>query len=113
MRKQQLKLLANIVAVYTLATIFPLIETSGMMQVILFGMVLWLINLLLRPLLLLITLPINILTLGVFTLLVNTWLIMITDVFIRGVKIGGFWPAFALAAVIIVINHALKKLLLD
>ncbi|WP_089284739.1 phage holin family protein [Anaerovirgula multivorans] len=113
MKKQQLKLLANIIAVYMMTMIFPLIEASGIMQIILFGVVLWLMNLFLRPLLLLITLPINILTLGVFTLLVNTWLIMMTNILIIGVKIGGFWPSLILAAAIIVINHSLKKLFLE
>lgn len=113
MKKQQLKLLANIIAVYTMTTIFPIIEASGVMQIILFGVVLWLMNLFLRPVLLLITLPINILTLGIFTLIVNTWLIMMTNILIIGVKVSGFWPSFTLAAVIIAINYALKKLFLE
>ncbi|SET17442.1 putative membrane protein [Natronincola peptidivorans] len=110
MQRQQLKLLANILGVYLMATVFSFIEASGITQIILFGVILWLINLILRPLLLLITLPINMITLGIFTLVINTWMIMLADTIMRGVHISGFWLSLLLAMLIMALNRGLKKL---
>ncbi|ABR50035.1 membrane protein [Alkaliphilus metalliredigens QYMF] len=111
MKKQQLKLLANMVSVYIMTDVLSLIESSGVVQIIIFSLLLWLVSLLLRPLLLLITLPINLLTLGIFSLVINTWMIMLTDRFIKGIHVPGFWIAFILAVMIMISNYALKKLL--
>lgn len=110
MHKQGLKLLANIISVYLMSTVFSFIEAREILYIITFSFVLWLLSLILRPLLLLIFFPINILTLGIFSLLINTWMIMLTDTLIKGVHIPGFWLSFTLAVIIMMFNNVLKKL---
>ena len=57
-------------------------------------LILALLNALIRPILLILTLPINILTLGLFTLVINGLLFYFVASFVRGFDIPGFWPAF-------------------
>lgn len=59
-----------------------------------------LVNLTIRPILILITLPINILTLGLFTFVINAVLLLLISYLIDGFTIDGFWPAFFLALIL-------------
>ncbi|MGE4284948.1 MAG: phage holin family protein [Clostridia bacterium] len=111
MKKQGLKLLANLLGIYIMTSVFSLIEAHGLVPLAVFAVVLWFIYVLLRPLLLLVALPINILTLGIFSLVINAWLIMLTDVIVRGIYIDGFGISFVLAILIMIINFVLKKTL--
>ena len=58
------------------------------------ALVLGLINTLIRPLLLLVTLPLNILTLGLLTLVINALMFWFATVFFEGFRVAGFWSAF-------------------
>lgn len=58
------------------------------------ALVLALLNALIRPILLILTLPINILTLGLFTLVINGLMFYFVASFVRGFDISGFWSAF-------------------
>ncbi len=109
MEKQLAKLFVSILSLYIITNIFHFANATGIAPVILFAVVLWLINLLIRPLLLLIVLPINIITLGIFTLVVNTWMIMLVDKLVKGITIPNFWVAFMLAILIKVFNRLFKK----
>lgn len=74
------------------------------------GLILLIVNMLLKPLLLLITLPFSILTLGLFSFVVNAWTIMIADSFVTGVLIGGFLNSLLAAFIIVVIHHLLRDM---
>jgi putative membrane protein len=58
------------------------------------AVVLGVLNALIRPVLLLLTLPINFLTLGLFTLVINGLLFWLTSTVVKGFFVEGFWPAF-------------------
>lgn len=104
MRKLVIKIVANVAAFYCAAQIFPAIHTDSPETGLWAGLILAGVNLLIRPLLFLITLPINFVTLGLFTLIVNTWTVMLTDTFLGSLQIPGFWLAFATALIVSVIN---------
>jgi putative membrane protein len=74
------------------------------------GVVLLLVNLILRPILLLITLPFSLLTLGFFSFIVNAWTIMIADYFVTGISMGGFINSLLAAFIIVIINHLLMDI---
>lgn len=67
-------------------------------------LVIGLLNIFLKPLLLFLTLPINILTLGLFTFVVNAVLLYIATLFVPGFKIDSFVTAIVAAFVIAIIN---------
>jgi putative membrane protein len=108
MRKLLLKLLANMVAFYCAAKLFPAIHLDNMETVVWAGLILGVVNLLLRPLLFLITLPVNLLTLGLFSLVLNTWMVMLTDKLLAGLQIPGFLLALATAVIIAICNMMMQ-----
>ena len=67
--------------------------TEGLVTVLGASAVLGLLNLLLKPFLLLVTLPINIMTLGLFTLVINGGVLALTSLLVKGLEVSGFWPA--------------------
>ncbi len=91
--------LINIVAIILTAAIIPAFHLTPWAAVV--GSVfLGVINAFIRPLLVLVTLPLNVLSLGLFTLVINGFMLWITSVTIRGFDIDGFGWAVVCAIVI-------------
>jgi len=84
----------NALAIFIVAHIVRGIEISSTATVLVIALMLGIINAFLRPLIILITLPINILTLGLFTLFINGALFYLVSKIVKGFVITGFWPAF-------------------
>lgn len=110
MRKLLLKIIANIAAFYCAAKLFPAIHLNNVETAVWAGLILAGVNMLIRPLLFLITLPINLITLGLFSLILNTWMVILTDHFLGGLLIPGFWLAFAIAVIVWACNMAIRAL---
>lgn len=68
------------------------------------AVVLGALNLFIRPILLFISLPITILTLGLFSLVINAGLVMLASAVVPGFVIPGFWTAFLFAVVLALVN---------
>lgn len=68
------------------------------------AVVLGALNLFIRPILVILTLPITLLTLGLFSLVINALLVMLTSYFVQGFDIYGFWSALFFALVLSVVN---------
>jgi putative membrane protein len=69
------------------------------------------LNAFLRPILLLLTLPLNILTLGFFTFVINAAMILFTAGIVGGFSVDGFWTAFLAAIVMSIVSFILNILL--
>lgn len=102
-----LRLLLNGVAVYTAAYVVSGVHIAGFKEAVIAGLVLGILNALLRPLLLLITLPINLLTLGLFTLIINGAVLAVADKLTDGLTIDTFGSAILAAVVISLVNWIL------
>lgn len=111
MKKFVLKCLANMLGIYLSSLLFPAIAFASPAAVFWAGLVLGLINLLVRPLLLLIALPVNLLTLGLFTLAINAWLLMLAAHLAGGLVFPSFWLALAAALIVSMANILLDRLL--
>jgi len=109
MNRLVLKIIANTLALCAAALILPAAGLNGMWAGLLAGIVLTLLHVLIRPLLLLITLPFNLISLGLFTLVINAWMVMLTDKIIPGVTIPGFWPALAASLFVTFANLILNR----
>lgn len=106
------KLLLSAVAVVLAAYFIPGVHLSGFVAAVIFAVVLAVVNLVLKPILLILTLPINILTLGLFTLVVNAALILVAVWVAPGISVDGFIPAlfFGIAlAIVEAILHLFTK----
>ncbi|RQW76734.1 MAG: phage holin family protein, partial [Geobacter sp.] len=85
----------------------PGVRLSGFLAALLTALVLGLINAVLKPLLLLLTLPLNILTLGLLTFVINALLIMLTSALVPGFNVAGFWWALLFSLVLAIVNFLL------
>jgi putative membrane protein len=88
------KWLINSFAIFIVAHIVKGIEITSPLTVLAVALVIGIINAFLRPLIILITLPLNILTLGAFTFFINGFLFYLVSKIVKGFIITGFWPAF-------------------
>jgi len=79
-------------------------------SLLLTALVLTALNLLLRPLLMLVALPLNLLSLGLFVLLINAWMVMLADLIVKGWQMPGFWPALLTGALVLICNQAARKI---
>ena len=68
------------------------------------AVVLGALNLFIRPILMVLALPINLLTLGLFSLVINALLVMLASLLVPGFMVDGFWTALIFAVVLAVIN---------
>jgi putative membrane protein len=112
----------NAIAIYMAISIVPGISLGSNLPqpwvaIALLALIFGLLNALLRPLLVLLTCPLIILTLGLGTLLINTLLFYLTGQiggqFGWGFSVSGFWPAFFGALVVSIVSFVLNVLLKD
>jgi putative membrane protein len=103
--------LGNCVALAVAAALIPAIAYQNIGTLALAGVVLALVNFALRPLVMLLALPVLLLTLGLAVFLVNTLMLAVTSDVVTGLRTGGFWSTLAGAVVISVVNLALRPAL--
>ena len=118
MTKFILRWIINAIALFLAVYLIPGVSLQGgWTSIIWLALIFGLINAFLRPLLKLLTCPFIVLTLGLFTLLINTFLFWLTgqvgQVFGVGLTIDGFWPAFLGGLVVTVVSVILSLILKD
>lgn len=102
----------NAVALLALPYVVPSIHVASLGTALVVAVVLGLINAVLRPLLILLTLPVTLLTLGLFIFVINALLFQFAGALVNGFVVGGFWPALFGSIVYSLISWALSSLLL-
>jgi putative membrane protein len=102
-----MKLLINTLAVAIAAYIVPGIQLANIWTAVVLVVVLGILNFLVKPVLLLLTLPINILTLGLFTLVINTLMILLASSIVKGFTVSNFWFGFLFAIVLSLVTSFL------
>ena len=112
MTKLLLKYLSIILTIYLLSLVFPTIWIGSISALLAMGLVLLIVNLIIKPILLLITLPLNLLTLGLFSLIVNAWTIMIADSFVANISITGFLYSLLAAFIIVCFNQVFTGMMI-
>lgn len=95
------------------AYLVPGIEISGFYIALIVAVVLGLVNAVIRPVFIILTLPINILTLGLFTFVINGLLFWFVASFIDGFSVSGFWAACFGAVVVSIVSWLGSQLLLS
>ena len=96
--------IVNAVALVLIAYFVPGIELSGWYAAFLVALVLGIINVVLKPIVVFFTLPLNILTLGLFTLVINGLLFWLAGTIVKGFEVSGFGVAFLGALLMSLIN---------
>jgi putative membrane protein len=103
----------NALALYLTAVVVPGLRVSGVGGAVVAGLVLGIVNAVIRPVALLLTLPLNILTLGIFTFVVNAAMLYIVAGVTHRLWIGSFLAAFAGAVVLSVVSFVLSRLVTE
>jgi putative membrane protein len=104
--------LINAAALLALPYIFKSIHIDSFVTALIVALILGLLNTIVRPILFLLTLPITIITLGLFIFVLNGLLLWFVASFVEGFSINGFWPAVFGAIVYSVISWAATSLIL-
>ena len=103
--------LLNAVALLAVAYLLPTIHVASFGAAMIAALLLGLVNAVLRPLLLLLTLPVTLLTLGLFIFVINGLMFWLAGSLIEGFAVDGFWPAVLGSLLYSVIAWALSSLL--
>ena len=106
-----LKWFITAVSIFIVANIFGIIHIENLKALVLAALILGILNAILRPILIILTLPINIFTLGLFTLVINGFLLYVVAGLVSGFEIASFWRAFLAALLISVVNALINFLI--
>lgn len=105
-----MNLIINALAFYVTAYIVPGVHIENIQALGVVAVVWGVLSIVLRPVLILLTLPVNFLTLGLFTFVINAFMIMIMSSLVRGFRVDGFGQALLAAVVLALVNVVLGKL---
>ncbi len=113
MRGFVIRWLVSAIALAITAWIIKGIEIHGIFSLLIATLVLGILNAIIRPILIVLTLPINILSLGIFTFVINAIMLKITASVVKGFEIHGFWAAFVGAIFMSIISTLLTYFVSD
>jgi putative membrane protein len=105
------KIFVSAASIMLASYLLPGIHVSTFWIALLVALVLSLLNVFLKPLLVLITLPFTIFTLGLFLLVINAVIIMIASAWVKEFKVDGFWWALLFSVIVSLITSLLEKLI--
>jgi putative membrane protein len=107
-----LKWFISALAILIAAYLLPGVVVTGLWTALVLAVVLGLFNISIKPLLIIITLPINFFTLGLFTFVINALLILLASTIVKGFVVGGFVNALLFSLILTIIQE-LFRLLVD
>jgi putative membrane protein len=105
--KTIIKLFLMGVAVMISAYIIPGVRVDGFLVAVVVAVILSIVNFIIKPIVTLLTLPINILTLGLFTLIINALMILLVSSIVPGFLVTGLWSAVLFGIVLSLVNGLL------
>ena len=105
-----LRLLLNALALLVVAQLVPGILLDSSLSAVIAALLLGVVNAFIRPVLLLLTLPINLLTLGVFTFVINALMLELVAAIVKGFTVASFGSALAAAVVLWLLSMLIDRL---
>ncbi len=105
-----IRLVVNAIALIAVAYVVPGIHVSGIAGALVAALVLGIVNAIVRPILIIVSLPLELLTLGLFTLVINALCFWLVGALHVGLYVDGFWPAFWGALVMTIVSWLLSLL---
>jgi len=107
------RVLVNAMAILLAAAVVPGIEARGLLTVVGAGLVLGLINAVVRPVLLVLTFPLTLVTLGLFLFVLNAFCLWLTSALVKGFEIHGIWAALFGSLLVSVVSWLVTAFLSD
>jgi len=100
------------VAILIISYLLPrLIRVEGMWAALVAAFLLGIVNAILRPILVFFTLPITVLTFGLFLLVINGLMLLLVSAIVRGFHVNGFWGAVLGSILISIVSWILSRFL--
>lgn len=100
-------LLINSVVIFILASVIDGIKVKNFLTAVGVVIVLAIVNTILKPVIVLLTLPLTVITLGLFVWVINAWMVMLTDWLLDGFKVQSFWWALGFSFLVSILNSFL------
>ena len=101
----------NTLSLWVADDLFDGIDFQSVQSLFIAGLVLGIVNTFVKPLLLILTLPLSIVTLGIFVLVINALLLLLVAWLVPGFVVSGFWAGFFVALFVSVFSFILNSLL--
>jgi putative membrane protein len=108
-----IRLCLNAVALLIVSTVIPGIEVKGVLPALSAAFFLGLVNAVVRPIILILTLPLTIVTLGLFIPVINAFLLSLVSLMIQGFEVHGFWSAVFGALLLSIVSGLLSLFIND
>ena len=108
-----LRIVVNALAIMLAASIVPGISVEGVVPALVGGLLLGLVNAVVRPVLIILTLPITLITLGLFLLVLNGFCFWLVASIVKGFYVAGFWSAFLGALIVSIVSWTMTALISD
>lgn len=96
--------------VFAAAYLLPGVHVGNFTAALVAALVIGIFNAILKPILIILTLPITLLSLGLFTFVIQALLILLADQFVPGFTVDGFFWALILSLALTIINYFLRNL---
>jgi putative membrane protein len=101
--------LVSAMVIFVVAYLLPGVHVEGFVTALAVAIVLGVMNAVIKPILFVLTLPVTLLTLGLFTFVINAFLILLTDAIVPGFKVDGFWWALLYSILISLVTSILRQ----
>jgi len=106
------RLIINMVAIFIISYLFPrMIWVDGFLAALVAAFLLGVVNAIIRPILVFLTLPLTVVTLGLFLLVVNGLMLWLVSALVRGFHVSGFWGAVLGSILISIVSWILSRFL--
>ena len=106
-----LKILLTALAVFFLAAVLPGVSVENYISAITVALVIGLLNIFVRPIIVLLTLPATIFSLGLFLIVINAGIILLADKFVDGFMVAGFFDALVFSVLLSILRSLLVSLI--
>ncbi len=108
-----LRLLITTILIVVIGNFLSGISVNDFTTALIVAVVLALLNTFIKPFLVFLTIPVTVLTLGLFLLVINAVIVLIADHFVDGFNVAGFWTAFFFSIILTFCQSILNGILVD
>lgn len=108
-----IRIIVNTLAVLITSYVLPGVTVTNVVTAIVVAVVLGLLNSFIKPILIFLTIPITILTLGLFLIVINASIIMLASKMVDGFIVNGFWNAFFFSIIMAIVSNVLHAFAKD
>ena len=105
-----IKILVTGLAVLITSYLLPGVDIDGMLSAVIVAAVLALLDAVVKPIMIILTLPVTLVTLGLFLLVINAVVILLASNIVPGFSVDGFWWALLFSIILAIVNSILEGL---